>query len=281
LKSLAKASQPSRKASNGIDPFAGGPLTLPDDVLRFARGLRQTQTDAETRLWSLLRDRRLGGRKFRRQHPIPPYVVDFYCDEARLVLELDGGQHAEMTERDERRTAFLKERGLRVWRYWYNAVLDGDRSGPGRHLECVARTLTRRCAPPSPNGKRVLSPLPIGRGVGGEGISAPCLAFEIFTPSSESEVPRGTVTRARATCPCCDTTLAPDRVRAQLSAQRGGADVKFDDAGGRSGGATMLAVVTMRPGIQGRLYRLPTDRDYAAVRHAAAALKKIVEAGRN
>src|SRR5436190_1966667 len=71
-----------------------GPLVLPADVLRFARALRNGQTDAETRLWTILRSRRLSGWKFRRQHPIPPYVLDFYCDEARLAIELDGSQHA-------------------------------------------------------------------------------------------------------------------------------------------------------------------------------------------
>ena len=111
------------------------------------------------------------------------------------------------------------------------------------------------------------------------GGAPPHLSFEVLTPKAESEVPRGTVTRARATCPCCGTTLAPDRVRSQLSAQRGGADVKFDDVGRRVRGATMLAVVAVRPGVPGRLYRLPTERDYGAVYGASSALERIVTSG--
>jgi len=95
--------------------------------------------------------------------------------------------------------------------------------------------------------------------------SPPRLEFEVFQPSAESDVPSATVTRARATCRCCNITLGPDRVRAQLVEQRGGADVQFDERGNRTGGARLLAVVTVRPGEAGRSYRLPTGQDYAAV----------------
>ena len=94
----------------------------------------------------------------------------------------------------------------------------------------------------------------------------PQVAFEIFEPESDRDVANGTVSRARATCPCCKVVLPPDRVRSQLAAQRGGADAVFDDAGRRIGGARMTAVVTLKPGEKGRHYRLPTDADYAAVR---------------
>ena len=107
----------------------------------------------------------------------------------------------------------------------------------------------------------------------------PHLAFEVFTPKSDNDVPRGTVVRARATCSCCGATLAPDRVRAQLAMQRGGGDIKFDQAGKRVGGATMMAVVVLRAGVVGREYRLPTERDYTAVYEASKALEKIVTAG--
>src|SRR6185437_16146394 len=83
--------------------------------------------------------------------------------------------------------------------------------------------------------------------------------------------------RAKATCPCCGTVLAPDRVRAQLSAQRGGADVIFDDKGCRIGGARLLAVVTLNPGEQGRHYRLPNDRDYAAAFRAQQRVAKLLD----
>ena len=104
----------------------------------------------------------------------------------------------------------------------------------------------------------------------------PHVGFEVFEPKSEKDVPVGTVTRARATCLCCRAVLPPERVRAQLAAQRGGADVVFDEQGRRIGGARLLAVVTLRPGEQGRHYRLPTERDYEAVRRAQERLAAIL-----
>ena len=88
-----------------------------------ARELRRNATDAESRLWFRLRDRQLFGLKFRRQHRIGPYIADFYCDECELVVELDGGQHADMAAADARRTAYLEGKGLQVLRFWNNDVL--------------------------------------------------------------------------------------------------------------------------------------------------------------
>jgi putative DNA methylase len=104
----------------------------------------------------------------------------------------------------------------------------------------------------------------------------PRVALEVFEPKTEKEVADGTVTRAKATCVCCAAVLPPDRVRAQLAAQHGGADVDFDAHTRRSGGARMLAVVTLRPGETGRHYRLPNERDYEAVRKAQARVVKIL-----
>ncbi|MDZ4377366.1 MAG: DNA methyltransferase [Xanthomonadaceae bacterium] len=95
---------------------------LPQSARAFARSLRQQETDAEARLWHLLRARRLGGFKFRRQHPTPPYVIDFYCAEQRLAVELDGGQHVDATVRDSQRDTFLNAQGIRVLRFWNDAV---------------------------------------------------------------------------------------------------------------------------------------------------------------
>ena len=96
----------------------------------------------------------------------------------------------------------------------------------------------------------------------------PRITLEVFEPRADPEVTRGTVTRARATCLCCGAVLPPDRVRAQLAAQRGGGDVVFDEGGRRIAGARLTAVVTLRPGVTGRHYRLPTQADYAVVRKA-------------
>ena len=88
-----------------------------------ARRLRRNQTDAEARLWSRLRRNALGV-SFRRQHPLDPYIVDFVCLEARLIIEADGGQHnEERAEHDARRTAWLREHGYDVLRFWNNDIL--------------------------------------------------------------------------------------------------------------------------------------------------------------
>ena len=105
----------------------------------------------------------------------------------------------------------------------------------------------------------------------------PRIAFEIFQPEAASEVHPGTVYRAKATCLCCRSVLPPERVRAQLATEHGGADVIFDEDGRRIGGARMTAVVTLRPGERGRHYRLPVDADYAAVRKAQARVRRLLE----
>ena len=98
---------------------------LPPALLARARELRQDATDAEKLLWQLLRNRQLDGWKFRRQHPIGKYILDFYCHEARLAIELDGSQHAEteQAEYDRQRTESLEAEGIRVLRFWNNEVL--------------------------------------------------------------------------------------------------------------------------------------------------------------
>lgn len=91
----------------------------------FARRLRRDATDAEKRLWSALRDRRLRGFKFRRQHPVPPYVLDFCCVEIGLCIELDGGGHLEPEQQrhDAARSDFLVQQGIKVVRLTNYEVL--------------------------------------------------------------------------------------------------------------------------------------------------------------
>ena len=89
----------------------------------FARQLRSTPTDAEIRLWSRLRRKQLDGFRFRRQHPIGIYIVDFLCPEAKLIVEVDGGQHNVEEDKDEKRTRWLEARGYRIIRFWNNDVL--------------------------------------------------------------------------------------------------------------------------------------------------------------
>src|SRR5262249_20351573 len=96
-----------------------------EDLKPYARKLRRAQTDAERRMWMLLRDRRISGVKFRRQHPIGAYVVDFFCAEARLIIEIDGGHHASNQDADVARSRVLEAAGYRGLRFWNNQGL-GD-----------------------------------------------------------------------------------------------------------------------------------------------------------
>jgi very-short-patch-repair endonuclease len=86
------------------------------------RRLRRNATDAETKLWFAVRDRRLAGHKFVRQEPIGPYIADFICRDRKLVIEIDGGQHAD-NPRDQIRDAYLAPEGYRVLRFWNSDVL--------------------------------------------------------------------------------------------------------------------------------------------------------------
>ena len=112
-----------------------------------ARRLRQNMTDAERKLWRALRDRQLDDVKFRRQHPLGRYVLDFFCEEHKLAVEVDGGQHADSTE-DKARTAWLQAHGCRALRFWNNDVL-GNLPGV---LETIRLHLSHRERSPRSGG---------------------------------------------------------------------------------------------------------------------------------
>lgn len=114
-----------------------------------ARELRASMTDAERRLWSCLRMRQLDGCRFRRQVPIGPYIADFACLSARLVVEVDGGQHAGAGG-DLDRDAFLKARGFSVVRFWNNEVLEQ----PEAVCEVILRRLGEGPHPALPRRRR-------------------------------------------------------------------------------------------------------------------------------
>ena len=135
------------------------PLTDPR-LLQFARDMRKASTDAEQLLWSLLRDRRIGDAKFRRQHPIEleagnQYVLDFYCDDLRIAVELDGGQHSDPAAllKDRERDRSLALEGVLTLRFWDNEVL--------QQTEGVAAAIYRAVAARSPSPP---APLPGGEG---------------------------------------------------------------------------------------------------------------------
>ena len=103
------------------------------------------QTDAESRLWLHLRSRQVSGVKFRRQQPIGPFIVGFCCLEPKLVVEIDGGQHAERAHEDAVRTGYLERSGYRVLRFWNNEVLRNTEAV----VEGIAEEVVReqgRCA---------------------------------------------------------------------------------------------------------------------------------------
>src|SRR5579862_3682078 len=113
----------SRIAGEGgerSEPGEGlNPMEMPTER---ARELRRDATDAERRLWSALRDRRLRGYRFRRQDPIGPFIADFACTREQVIVEADGGQHSD-GKTDNRRTAWLASQGWRVLRFWNNEIL--------------------------------------------------------------------------------------------------------------------------------------------------------------
>jgi very-short-patch-repair endonuclease len=115
--------------------------------------LRENSTDAERKLWYQLRRKQVGGLRFRRQYRLGIHIVDFVCLPARLIIEVDGGQHAEQIARDEARTAWLESQGFRVIRFWNSDVL-GNMEGV---LHVIGEQLALE-GPPSPY------PLPRGEG---------------------------------------------------------------------------------------------------------------------
>ncbi|NIA70081.1 endonuclease domain-containing protein [Pelagibius litoralis] len=119
----------------------------------FARRLRRDETAAERMLWARLRNRQLGGHKFRRQVPLGRFAVDFACYDEKLVVELDGGQHGESGKDDAARTNWLENKGFRVLRFWNNEVLENLEDV----LAVILQTLEDKKPPhpdPLPPGER-------------------------------------------------------------------------------------------------------------------------------
>lgn len=115
-----------------------------------AKAMRSAPIDAEHRLWQILRAHRFTGFKFRRQVPIEHYIADFACFERRLIIELDGGQHAENT-RDLARDAFLKAQGFRILRIWNDELFTNEEGV----LTAIPDALSRPLSPtPLPRGER-------------------------------------------------------------------------------------------------------------------------------
>jgi very-short-patch-repair endonuclease len=122
-------------------------------TLKRAKQLRRDMTDAERKLWSILRSRQLDGAKFRRQQPIGPFIADLVCQDAKLIVEADGGQHSE-DEADKRRTAYLSSKGYRILRFWNNDILtnlDAVADAIRAALETPHPPTASQRVPPSPS----------------------------------------------------------------------------------------------------------------------------------
>ena len=139
----------------------------PRHALTAARTLRSNRTDAEGLLWHYLRNKQLDGYRFRRQQPIGRYIVDFACLSRKVLIELDGGQHAEQTSRDEKRDAFLRARGYRVLRFWSTEVFENCFGVLERVWEAVAGDPPPQS--PAPDGLATATPPhpSTGSGAGG------------------------------------------------------------------------------------------------------------------
>ena len=111
-----------------------------DTPLYRRRSLRQTSTKPEQLIWAALRNRRLAGLKFRRQHSIGPYIVDFICVEEHLIVELDGGYHDDVVDEDLARQRFLQSQGYTVLRFWNEDVL--------QDVESVATAIVKAAGVP-------------------------------------------------------------------------------------------------------------------------------------
>ena len=137
-------------AKNPLSPQKKDRERGSNDLLTRARSLRQHATEAERVLWKHLREHRLEGYKFRRQVVIEPYIVDFVCIDAKLIVEADGGQHAEQLEYDAQRTARLEAMGYRIMRFWNHEILVDLHDV----LEQIRSALIETPSPqPSPGGR--------------------------------------------------------------------------------------------------------------------------------
>ena len=114
----------------------------------------------ERKLWARLRNAQMAGASFRRQHPVGPFVLDFYCPSAKLGVELDGGQHAERIGYDAVRTRFLEAKGIRILRFWNHDVV-GNMDGV---LESVWREVTQRRGTQTPTRGAARPDLPLAGG---------------------------------------------------------------------------------------------------------------------
>ena len=212
----------SRQGKDEVRSRAGGGMSQWGEIqrqytqqtLQNAQTLRENRTDAEGLLWHYLRDKQLDGYKFRRQQPIGPYIVDFACMPQKLLIELDGGQHAEQHTYDQKRDAFLRAKGYTILRFWNNEVFENCFGV----LENIYAAL--RITPPLRGSRRTKGASPqMSRWGDGEPEEHPPPHQPSPVGSSSATPPQGgsdwTVERARAYLESMDKEIAalfPDRL---------------------------------------------------------------------
>ncbi len=212
------------RAGGGTNRWGEIKRRYTQQTLQNAKTLRCNQTNAESLLWHCLRDKQLDGHKFRRQQPIGPYIVDFACISQKLLIELDGGGHAERKAHDREREEFLRQRGYRVLRFWNNevfencfGVLESIYAALTHHppLEGGSKddSLSGRGFPPphqpSPHGSASASPPPGGSDwtverarayLDGMGEEIAALFPDSFVDSELGEIPEGWEVKALGKC---------------------------------------------------------------------------------
>ena len=223
---------------------------VPPYIYELCRKLRAAQTPTESILWQALRNRRLGGLKFRRQHPLGRYIADFYCAEKGFVIEIDGLIHknSEQADYDKIRDEELQSRDLRVLRFTVDEIesnLD----------QVLAKIVVPHPPSPSPHsGEGVQGVRSSGEGVAELGVrfgiqdDVPKKSGAAATREYDKKIGAGTMSRPGATCPCCGTIMTME-------------DIRLEGRAGRLG-QTMTAVVV--DGDKGKEYRLPTDDEIEA-----------------
>ena len=206
-------------------------------TLERAKTLRQDQTDAEGLLWHYLRNKQLDGYKFRRQQPIGPYIVDFACMSRKLVIELDGGQHAEQHNHDKKRDDYLRGKGYRILRFWNNEVFQNCMDV----LEAVYQALVDPPPhQPSPDGSASATPPQGGSDWSVERARAyldrmdPDIAAlfpDNFVDSELGEIPKG---------------WKPDKLGSYVEFQNGYA---FKSSDWQSDGVPVVKISSVKPGL--------------------------------
>ena len=235
-----------------------------------AKALRQSATQAEVVLWPHLRNRRLGGFQFRRQHPIGHYIADFACAEAMLVIEADGGGHADSKSEDEARTAFLQSQGWEVRRFWNDEIMQNTDDVLSAILSAAEKRAKAKLSPrnstttsshPPPLGGGASALALAGGGMRGEEKSTPRerAVAPSHPPPQAAEGEKLEDNRADVLASVATLSAAEKRAKAKLSPRNSATTSSHPPPLG--GGASALALAG--GGMRGEEKSTPRERAVA------------------